>query len=214
MHNFCFKNFSVLFRWSQLSAKFSFKIRLKRVLKSYWKITPIKIMQNNTKQFYLQVERILKREPERFHALARCQGHLKFCTFLGLSCWENSSKSFRAAEKSQGADDKNKEKVEANCTGFSAEFFGSQSVEMFCFARKTKIQMLTASSQSLTRIHQRLLKSLGLEQFKFLKWNFRKFLGLNICCMCCSLVKTPPPSRQTDETKRNLTYFVSGKSQL
>ena len=29
-------------------------------------------------------------------------------------------------------------KVEANCTGFSAELFGSQSVEMFCFARKTK----------------------------------------------------------------------------
>ena len=33
---------------------------------------------------------------------------------------------FGAAEKSQ----------EANCTGFSVEFFGSQSVEMFCFARK------------------------------------------------------------------------------
>ena len=62
---------------------------------------------------------------------------------------------FRAAEK-------NKEKVEANCTGFSAEFLGSQSVEMFCFARKTKMQMLTTSSRSLTRIHQCLLKSLGL----------------------------------------------------
>ena len=51
-----------------------------------------------------------------------------------------------AKEKSRkniGAAEKNKEKVEANCTGFSAEFFGSQSVEMFCFARKTKIQMLT-----------------------------------------------------------------------
>ena len=57
-----------------------------------------------------------------------------------------------------GAAEKNKEKVEANCTGFSAEFFGSQSVEMLCFAKKTKIQMLTFSSQSLTRIHQRLLK--------------------------------------------------------
>ena len=33
------------------------------------------------------------------------------------------SKSLRAAEK-------NKEKVEANCTGFSADFFGTQSVEM------------------------------------------------------------------------------------
>ena len=61
-----------------------------------------------------------------------------------------------------GAAEKNEERVEANCTGFSAEFFGSQSVEMFCFARKTKIQMLTTSSLSLTRIHQRLLKSLGL----------------------------------------------------
>ena len=49
------------------------------------------------------------------------------------SCWENPSKSLRAAEKSQGAADKNKEKVEANCTGFSAEFFGFQSVKMFSF---------------------------------------------------------------------------------
>ena len=61
-------------------------------------------------------------------------------------CWENPSKSLRAAEKSQGPAEKNKEKVEATCTGFSAEFFGSQSVEMFCFARKTKNQMLTTSS--------------------------------------------------------------------
>ena len=38
-----------------------------------------------------------------------------------------------------GAAEKNKEKVEANSTGFSAEFFGSQSVETFSFARKTKI---------------------------------------------------------------------------
>jgi hypothetical protein len=52
-------------------------------------------------------------------------------------------------------------KVESNCTGFSAEFFGSQSVEMFCFARK-KNQMLTTFSWSLTKIHQPLLKSLGL----------------------------------------------------
>ena len=37
---------------------------------------------------------------------------------------------FGAAEKSPGAAEKNKEKVEANCTGFSAKFFGSQSVEM------------------------------------------------------------------------------------
>ena len=31
---------------------------------------------------------------------------------------------FGAAEKSQGAAEKNKEKVETNFTGFSAEFFG------------------------------------------------------------------------------------------
>ena len=60
------------------------------------------------------------------------------------------------------AAEKYKEKVEANCTGFSAEFFGSQSVEMFGFARKTKIQILTTSCLSLTKIHQLLLKSLGL----------------------------------------------------
>ena len=69
---------------------------------------------------------------------------------------------FGTAEKSKGVTEKNKEKVKANCTGFSAEFFGSQSEEMFCFDRKTKILMLTTSFQSLTRIHQRLLKSLGL----------------------------------------------------
>ena len=64
-----------------------------------------------------------------------------------------------------GAAEKNKEKVEANCTGFSAEFFGSQSVEMVCFARKTKIKMLTTSSRSLTRIHQRLI---GIHSYQFL----------------------------------------------
>ena len=61
-----------------------------------------------------------------------------------------------------GAAEKIKKKVEAYCTCFWADFFGFQSVEMFCFARKTKIQILTTSSWSLTRIHQRLLKSLGL----------------------------------------------------
>ena len=75
--------------------------------------------------------------------------------FACLKLLRKSKQSLRAAEKSQ-------EKVEANCTGFSAEFFGSQSVEMFCFARKSKIQMLTTSSRSLTRINQHLLKSLGL----------------------------------------------------
>ena len=61
-----------------------------------------------------------------------------------------------------GAAEKNKEKVEAYCTGFSAVLFGSQSGEMFCFATKTKIQMLTTFSWSLTTIHQQLFKSLGL----------------------------------------------------
>ena len=42
---------------------------------------------------------------------------------------------FGTAEKSKGVTEKNKEKVKANCTGCSAKFFGSQSVEMFCFAR-------------------------------------------------------------------------------
>ena len=37
-----------------------------------------------------------------------------------------------------GAAEKNKEKVEANWSGFSAEFFGSQSVEMFFFAKENK----------------------------------------------------------------------------
>ena len=53
--------------------------------------------------------------------------HLNFCKFLEL------------LSKSQEAAEKNKDKVEANCTGVLAEFFGSQSVEIFCFARKTKI---------------------------------------------------------------------------
>ena len=39
---------------------------------------------------------------------------------------------------SQEAAEKNKEKVEANCTGFSAEVFGSQSVEMFRFCQENK----------------------------------------------------------------------------
>ena len=39
---------------------------------------------------------------------------------------------------SYGAAEKYNEKVEAKCTGFSLEFFGSQSAEMFSFARKSK----------------------------------------------------------------------------
>ena len=62
------------------------------------------------------------------------------------SSQENPSKSLRAAEKSQGAAEKNKENVEANCTGFSTEFFGSQSVEISVLPGKQKNQMLTTSS--------------------------------------------------------------------
>ena len=55
-----------------------------------------------------------------------------------------------------------------------------QSVEWFCLNRKTKIQILTTSSRSLTRIYQRLLKSLGLyclfttwvHEKQKLIWNF------------------------------------------
>ena len=79
-----------------------------------------------------------------------------------LTMFEFLRHEFGAAEKSQGTAEKNKEKVEAISTGFYAEFFGSHSVETFCFARKTKIQMLTTSCWSLIRIPQRFLKSLGL----------------------------------------------------
>ena len=100
-----------------------------------------------------------------------------------MSCSSNVLRTFEffwVQAKVLRAAEKNKEKVEANCTGFSAEFFGSQSVEMFCFARKTKIQILTTSSRSLTRIYQRLLKSLGLyclfttwvHEKQKLIWNF------------------------------------------
>ena len=80
-----------------------------------------------------------------------------FARFLKLlrSCWEKSRKTW-------GDTEKNKEKLEANCTGFSAEFFGSQSVEMFGFARKTKIQMLTTSCWSQFSLRLSFLKYLRL----------------------------------------------------
>ena len=78
-----------------------------------------------------------------------------------MSCSGKVSKTFEFLSDF-GAAEKNTKNVEANCTDFSSEFFGSQSVEIFCFARKTKTRMLTSSSRSLTRIHQRLPKSLGL----------------------------------------------------
>ena len=61
------------------------------------------------------------------------------------------------------------------------------SVEMFCFDRKTKIQMLTTSSRSL-RIHQRLLKSLGLYN-DFKRYNFftRKWFFKGECILWIAL---------------------------
>ena len=46
-----------------------------------------------------------------------------------MSCSSNVSRTFEFF-CAFGAAEKNKEKVEANCNGFSAEFFGSQSVEI------------------------------------------------------------------------------------
>ena len=71
------------------------------------------------------------------------------------SCWGKSRKNWGAAEK-------NKEKIEASCTGCSAEFFGSQSLEMLCFARKTKFQRLTTFCQSLTSLGLSFPKELQL----------------------------------------------------
>ena len=48
------------------------------------------------------------------------------------SCWENPSKSLGAAEKKQ-------EKDEANCAGFSAVFFGFQSVETICWIENLNV---------------------------------------------------------------------------
>ena len=73
----------------------------------------------------------------------KCQEHLNFLAFLELL--RKSKQKLEAAEK-------NKEKIEASCTGCSAEFFASQSVEMLCFARKTKFQRLTTFCQSLTSL--------------------------------------------------------------
>ena len=94
----------------------------------------------------VDVIRILrKRAWEMLHSCKVLRTFELLCVF-----WENPSR----------------EKWRKNCTGFSAEFFGFQSVQMFCFARKTKIQTLITSSRSLTRIHQRFLKSLGLYNFR------------------------------------------------
>ena len=68
----------------------------------------------------MKVVRILKKESQ---SDARCWEHLNFCTFLELL--RKAKQNLRIAEKIQAATGKNNEKVEANFTGFSAEFFGS-----------------------------------------------------------------------------------------
>ena len=62
-----------------------------------------------------------------------------------MSCSFDFFCVFGAAEKSHWAE-KNTEKVDGNCTGFSAEFFGSQSVhtaqELFIKSLKLGAQVL------------------------------------------------------------------------
>ena len=107
------------------------------------------------------LKRKVQRAEDMCHVMSKtlhlCWEHLNF-----RAVFEAAEELLRKAKKKCGDTEKNKEKLEAYCTGFSAEFFGSQSVEMFGFARKTKIQILTTSCWSLTRIHQLLLKSLRL----------------------------------------------------
>jgi hypothetical protein len=73
----------------------------------------------------LKVLRILKRKPQRCHALARCRKHLNFCAFLELL--RKFKQSLRAAEKSQ-------EKVEANGTWFLSRvlWFSVSRNVLFC----------------------------------------------------------------------------------
>ena len=89
----------------------------------------------------------VQRAEDTCHVMSKtlhlCWEHLNF-----RAVFEAAEELLRKAKKKCGDTEKNKEKLEANCTGFSAEFFGSQSVEMFCFARKTKIQMLSTSCRS------------------------------------------------------------------
>ena len=99
----------------------------------------------------------VQRAEDTCHVMSKtlhlCWEHLNF-----RAVFEAAEELLRKAKKKCGDTEKNKEKLEANCTGFSAEFFGSQSVEMFCFARKTKIQMLTASWLSLISLGLSFLK--------------------------------------------------------
>ena len=99
-----------------------------------------KLGQHQLESFCLLIDNVIRILKKRARGMS-CHAHLIFFCVFG------------AAEKSHWAE-KNTEKVEGNCTGFSTEFFGSQWVEIFCFARETTIQMLTTSSWSLTRIQQ------------------------------------------------------------
>ena len=139
-------------RFGQFLTKTHFHIKLsvKKFMNGRFSAIVLRLLTWSIKDLWHSlVVRILKKRAWEMSRTSKVSRTFEFC-FCFYSCWENLSKSLRAA-------DKNKEKVEANRTGFSAEFFGSQSVEMFCFARKTKIQMLTTSSQSLTRINNILL---------------------------------------------------------
>jgi hypothetical protein len=69
-----------------------------------------------------KVVRILKKRARKMSRSGKVSRTFAFLRVFGVK------QSLRAAGKSQGATEKNKEKVEANFTGFSAEFFGSQSV--------------------------------------------------------------------------------------
>ena len=83
--------------------------------------------------------------PKRRQKMSKVSGTFEFLQVFGAA--EKIKQSLRDAEKSQ-------EKVEANGTGFSAE--------LFCFARKTKNQMLTTSCWSLRSLKLSFLKSLRL----------------------------------------------------
>ena len=87
---------------------------------------PMRFKHNHQNYFYREIvfsytNKDLKKESPRDVTFQK--GVKNICIFVGFwSCWENPSKI-------QGAAEKNKEQVDANCTGFSVEFFGSQSVE-------------------------------------------------------------------------------------
>ena len=87
---------------------------------------------------------ILKKTPQEMSRSSKVSRTFEFLRVFGAG--ENPSKSLRAAEKI---------KEEVKLTAMVLWFSVSQ---IFCFARKTKNQMLTTSCRSLTIIHQCLLK--------------------------------------------------------